>query len=30
MGVAIRIDKPGGKVSIPASGVSGPMATAQI
>jgi hypothetical protein len=30
MGVAIRIDKPGGKVSVPASGVSGPMATAQI
>jgi hypothetical protein len=30
MGVAIRIDKPGGKVSIPASGISGPMATAQI
>ncbi len=30
MSVAIRIDKPGGKVSVPASGVSGPMATAQI
>lgn len=26
MTAAVRIDKPGGKVSVPASGVSGPMA----
>ena len=30
MGVAIRVDKPGGKVSVPASGVSGPLALAQV